>query len=80
MSEKSNTVALYPNPASEMVAFNLNQDANVTIFDMSGRMVSEMNVSAGAANYEVSNLENGVYFVNFRFADGSVAVTKFVKM
>lgn len=80
VSEKSNAVALYPNPATEMVAFNLNQDANVTIFDMSGRMVSEMNVSAGAANYEVSNLENGVYFVNFRFADGSVAVTKFVKM
>lgn len=80
VSEKSNAVALYPNPATEMVAFNLNQDANVTIFDMSGRMVSEMNVSAGAANYEVSNLENGVYFVNFSFADGSVAVTKFVKM
>lgn len=80
VSEKSNAVALYPNPASEMVSFNLNQDANVTIFDMSGRMVSEMNVSAGAANCEVSNLENGVYFVNFRFADGSVAVTKFVKM
>ena len=80
VSEKSNAVALYPNPASEMFAFNLNQDANVTIFDMSGRMVSEMNVSAGAANCEVSNLENGVYFVNFRFADGSVAVTKFVKM
>ena len=80
VSEKSNTVALYPNPASEMVAFNLNQDANVTIFDMSGRMVSEMVCGAGAANCEVSNLENGVYFVNFRFADGSVAVTKFVKM
>ena len=80
VSEKANTVALYPNPATEMVAFNLNQDANVTIFDMSGRMVSEKNISAGAANYEVSNLENGVYFVNFRFADGSVAVTKFVKM
>lgn len=80
VSENANAVALYPNPANAMVSFNLNQDANVAIFDMSGRMVSEMNVSAGAANCEVSNLENGVYFVNFRFADGSVAVTKFVKM
>lgn len=80
VSEKSNTVALYPNPANAMVSFNLNQDANVAIFDMSGRLVSEMNISAGAASCEVSNLEDGVYFVNFCFADGSVAVTKFVKM
>ncbi len=73
-------VTVYPNPAKDMISFTLNQDAQVAVYDMSGRMVSEKNCMEGRVNYEVSSLENGVYFVNFRFADGSVAVTKFVKM
>lgn len=80
VNEQTNAVAVYPNPATDMVAFNLSQDANVVIFDMSGRKVAEMSYTAGAANCEVSNLENGVYFVSFRFADGTETVTKFVKM
>ena len=46
---------------------------------MTGRMVSTMNVAAGQARLNVSELENGVYFVNFRFADGATTVSKFVK-
>ena len=57
----------------------MNQDAQVAVYDMSGRMVSEKNCMEGRVNYEVSSLENGVYFVNFNYADGQKAVAKFVK-
>ena len=72
-------VGLYPNPAREQVSFNLESDAQVSVFDMTGRKVSMVNVAAGNAQLNVSELESGVYFVNFRYANGSTAVSKFVK-
>ena len=72
-------IGLYPNPAREQVSFTLESDAQVSIFDMTGRKVSETNVAAGQAQLDVNELVNGVYFVNFRFADGTTAVSKFVK-
>ena len=72
-------VSLYPNPAREQVSFTLDNDAQINIFDVTGRMVREMNVAAGNAQLNVSELENGVYFVNFRYANGTTAVSKFVK-
>ena len=73
------TVGLYPNPAREQVSFNIENDAQVSIYDMTGRMVSTTDCMAGEAQINVSELVNGVYFVNFRFADGTKAVYKFVK-
>ncbi len=72
-------VALYPNPASEQVTFTLDSDAQVSVFDMTGRMVNTMSMVAGDARLNVSELENGVYFVNVRYSNGTTAVTKFVK-
>lgn len=72
-------ISLYPNPAHEQVSFVLESDAQVSIFDMTGRKVSETECKAGEAQVNVSELVNGVYFVNFRFANGTTAVSKFVK-
>jgi hypothetical protein len=73
------TVNLYPNPAREQVSFMLDDNAQVSIFDMTGRKVNEMNLAAGQAQLNVSELESGVYFVNVRFANGTTADSKFVK-
>ena len=73
------TVNLYPNPANEQVSFVLDNDAQVSVFDVTGRMVSEMNATAGNVQLNVSELESGVYFVNFRYANGTTTVSKFVK-
>ena len=73
------TVNLYPNPAREQVSFVLEDNAEVSIFDMTGRMVSMTNCEAGQAHINVSEMANGVYFVNIRYANGGTAVTKFVK-
>ena len=72
-------IGLYPNPAREQVSFMLESNAQVSVFDMTGRKVSETECKAGEAQLGVSELGNGVYFVNFRFADGATAVSKFVK-
>ena len=73
------TLNLYPNPAREVVSFKLEGDAQVSVFDVTGRMVSTMDMAAGESQYQVAELESGVYFLNVRYADGKTAVTRFVK-
>lgn len=75
----ASVMSVYPNPASNVISIVLEQNAQVAIFDMSGRMMSEKSFVAGAANYEVACLENGVYFVTVNYVDGQKAVAKFVK-
>jgi hypothetical protein len=72
-------ISLYPNPARDQVSFMLEDNAEVNFFDMTGRMVSTTQCEAGQNQINVSELVNGVYFVNVRFANGSSAVSKFVK-
>ena len=79
VAEQNNAIGLYPNPASEQVSFVLENDAQVSVFDMTGRMVNEVNLTAGEAQLNVSELQSGVYFVNIRYANGTTAVSKFVK-
>ena len=79
VEENNQTIGLYPNPAREQVSFTLESDAQVSVFDMTGRKVSETECKAGQTQLDVNELVNGVYFVNFRFADGTSAVSKFVK-
>ena len=80
VTENTNAqLVLSPNPARDQVSFTLESGAQVSVFDMMGRKVNEMNAAAGNAQLNVSQLESGVYFVNVRYANGSTAVSKFVK-
>ena len=76
---ENSSVSVYPNPAHDMVSFNVKADAQVSVYDVTGRMVSMMNVAAGQGQYQVADLENGVYFLNIRYNDGKVEVARFVK-
>ena len=80
VTENTNAqLVLSPNPAREQVVCTLESDAQVSVFDMMGRKLMEMHTVAGEAQLNVSQLESGVYFVNVRYANGSTAVSKFVK-
>lgn len=73
------TFAVSPNPANDAIHFELSQQAQVAVFDLSGRMVSESRMSAGATTMEVANLENGIYFLSVIYQDGKKEVARFVK-
>lgn len=72
-------LSLSPNPASDVVRFELSQGAQVSVFDLSGRMLSETHMGAGQATLDVSNFENGIYFLSVTYADGKKEVARFVK-
>lgn len=76
--EKQLTVS--PNPASDRVRIELEGNATVTVFDLSGRMVMETSMGAGSSTLQVANLENGIYFISVSYADGKKEVVRFVKL
>ena len=63
IAELENKYAIYPNPASSEVKIISNGDANVKIFDMTGRCVKDVNVTENAT-IDIKDLNTGVYFVN----------------
>jgi hypothetical protein len=63
VAELENNYAIYPNPASLEVKIISNGDANVKIFDMTGRCVKDINVTENET-IDIKDLNTGVYFVN----------------
>lgn len=68
------SINLYPNPASSSINVVVENDCELQIMDMAGRMVMTVNVVEGENSINVSNLESGVYFVRM-----NSAVVKFMK-
>lgn len=81
VKEEINIVA-YPSPASSdlKVAFFDNKVSNVTMMDMTGKVVKNINVNAGQKELKlnVSSLENGVYMVNVTLENGNAKVINVV--
>ncbi len=71
-------VRVYPNPANNYITVANAEGAQVSVFDMSGRQV--VNVESASANHtiNVANLAKGMYIV--RIADGQNVVTKKVSI
>ena len=63
IAELGNEYAIYPNPATSEVKIVSNGEANVKIFDMTGRCVKDVTV-ADDATIDIKDLNTGVYFVN----------------
>jgi len=57
-------LSLYPNPTTDFVKFNLNQDAVVNIYDNNGRLVVVENLQAGEVVLNVSNYYPGTYRID----------------
>ncbi len=64
-----NSFTVYPNPASDFIRIETGENAihTLSIIDASGRMVIQLDdfSSTDPLNINVSNLQNGVYFIRF---------------
>lgn len=74
-----NALSVYPNPANSVISFTLENNAQVSVYDVTGRMINTMEMAAGEVQYQIADFENGVYFLNVRYADGKMDVVRFVK-
>lgn len=79
-NSSSANISIYPNPVNDILNV-LSPDfelESVTITDINGRIVKNVNANNTRKEINVSDLNSGVYFVNVNTVDGSV-VKKFIK-
>jgi len=73
--------AISPNPAHEVLLMNYNQQGTLSIFDVTGRKMKEVNLPVKHGNYSLSihDLTAGLYFYSYKLLAGKSKTGKFVK-
>ncbi|PLX09396.1 MAG: hypothetical protein C0596_02320 [Marinilabiliales bacterium] len=67
-THEKDDIVIFPNPASNYILINSDEDiTDIAIYDINGRLVKECNIKNNAVY--VSELENGMYFIEFRTND-----------
>lgn len=80
VEENKLTVSVYPNPAVDVLNLSFNsQVQHVTIYSVSGQVISTVAVNALTAKVDVSALAPGVYFYEAVTSEGVRARNTFVK-
>ena len=67
---------VYPNPSNDKFIVRCERMTNITVLNIMGEKVIERNIDSDS--YEISGLENGIYFINIETENGN-AVRKIVK-
>lgn len=58
-------VKMYPNPAADIVSFELNiAEADLTIYDLAGKVMLANTLSEGTQDLNIATLPAGIYIVN----------------
>lgn len=74
-------IAVYPNPTSGQLTVSSNEAIrNITIYDLSGRLVESVNVNADTqVNLNVARLNSGIYFIKTQLENQQTRTSKFIK-
>jgi hypothetical protein len=78
----TNEIRLYPNPAQSNLTIESHSKtiANLKVYSISGALLQEVNnVNANTYSMNISQYNNGVYFVTIRFEDGSASNQKIIR-
>ena len=75
------TFKIHPNPASStlFIETSLNENAQVSIIDLTGRCVKEVEISNNTSAIDIEDIERGVYFVEIQFNDNRIVEKLVVK-
>jgi hypothetical protein len=68
----------FPNPATAQLQIVSNQNGNLIMRDLSGKIVLSQFLQKREQNIELSNLANGIYFLEFTGENGAVKSNRLV--
>ena len=72
----ADNVAIYPNPAKGYFNLSSTQNGQLSLIDVSGRVVYSSDIVSGNNTIDISNLTDGIYFANVIFNNGSKVTAK----
>ena len=72
-------VKLYPNPTSGQMSIEAKGMTSVSVYDLVGQCVMQRSAENGQLTLDMSQLQNGIYFIKVNTANGST-VQRVVKM
>ena len=74
-------IIVYPNPTSGQLTVSSSEAIrNITIYDLSGRLVESVDVNADMqVNLNVARLNSGVYFIKTQLENQQTKTSKFIK-
>jgi hypothetical protein len=63
--EATDELAVYPNPASDLLHVSLanEQEADLFVYDVNGKVVHKASITGGQAEIDLARFSNGVYVV-----------------
>ncbi len=65
-------ISVYPNPARDMIHVTSDENAQMTLIDLQGKIINNYNVNSVTSDIDVSYLERGTYMLIFN-AGGNLA-------
>ena len=71
-------VNVYPNPATTVINIDNAEGSQISLFDINGRMISNIESASANQTIDASNLAKGMYIV--RIANGNNVITKKVSV
>ncbi len=81
--ESKNNFQLYPNPANEIIRIKYNYDSNadLIIYDITGKVVRKETLMAGQSDYTLSiaDLKSGAYFYSLNNGKEIISMKKLIK-
>jgi hypothetical protein len=77
IAENNNSISIYPNPATSVLNVEAEGFSTIEMVNVLGQVVYSANATSNM-QINVSNLDNGVYFVRLNGANGT-ATQKFIK-
>lgn len=74
---KNNLLKVYPNPAKDHVVIsNISKGANISVYDLSGKMLFQTKSSGNSLNINTSTYKNGLYLVKVGENTTKIMVSK----
>lgn len=61
---------VYPNPANESIAMEIELDGAFTLLDLNGRSIRSLSHASGSSQMDVRDLPNGFYVLSFQSTTG----------
>jgi hypothetical protein len=69
------TIAFYPNPANDILYVDLENKTSIRLYNSLGKLCRQAKTTGGTVELSVSNLPNGIYFLNIRDESASKSET-----